>query len=198
MIAKHFGFFMECTSFKHSAIRSDTTLGKWDQSVLLSNQEGASPPGNFSLMWNCLRVCSSCCWLPAKYAAIALWKRISWLCKTFTWGKGNKNTMTNSKSPAILKSMNIYCISRYSVSYSILFCHTKSHQSIKYMYLKYNQESLMLIGIESKYVLINVWVSIFGNETRFVNTVAMVLSKQCSVCLDDCTWLRSEAKKSLY
>lgn len=57
-----------------------------------SSQEGVSPPGNFSLMWNCLRVCSSCCWLPAKYAAMALWKRISWLCKTFTWGKGNENS----------------------------------------------------------------------------------------------------------
>lgn len=50
-----------------------------------SSQEGVSPPGNLSLMWNCLRVCSSCCWLPAKYAAMALWKRISWLCKTFTF-----------------------------------------------------------------------------------------------------------------
>jgi len=31
-----------------------------------SSQEGFSAPGVFSLMLNCLRVCSSCCWLPAK------------------------------------------------------------------------------------------------------------------------------------
>lgn len=31
-----------------------------------SSQEGFSAPGVFSLMLNCLRVCSNCCWFPAK------------------------------------------------------------------------------------------------------------------------------------
>lgn len=38
-------------------------------------------------MLNCFSVCSSCCWLPAKYAEMALWKRRSCLCITFTWGR---------------------------------------------------------------------------------------------------------------
>lgn len=31
-----------------------------------SSHDGLSVPGVFSLMLNCLRVCSSCCWFPAK------------------------------------------------------------------------------------------------------------------------------------
>lgn len=50
-----------------------------------SNQEGLSAPGGLNFMLNCFSVCSSCCWLPAKYAEMALWKRRSCLCITFTW-----------------------------------------------------------------------------------------------------------------
>lgn len=49
-----------------------------------SSQDGASTPGVFNLIWNSLSVCSSCFWFPAKYAAMALWNRTSWLCKTLT------------------------------------------------------------------------------------------------------------------
>jgi len=31
-----------------------------------SSQDGLSAPGGLSLMLNCLRVCSNCCWFPAK------------------------------------------------------------------------------------------------------------------------------------
>lgn len=53
-----------------------------------SSQEGLSAPGGLSFMLNWFSVCSSCCWLPAKYAEIALWKRRSCLCMTFTWRRG--------------------------------------------------------------------------------------------------------------
>lgn len=40
--------------------------GRCEHSHCSSNQEGLSAPGGLSFMLNCLRVCSNCCWLPAK------------------------------------------------------------------------------------------------------------------------------------
>lgn len=57
-----------------------------------SSQDGLSEPGGFSLTLNCIRVCSNCCWLPAKYAEVALWKRSSCLCITLTYKTQQKKT----------------------------------------------------------------------------------------------------------
>lgn len=81
--------------YTNSLILIRCTIFLVDQGIFMlwsycwsSSQDGASTPGVFNLIWNSLRVCSSCFWFPAKYAAMALWNRTSWLCNTFTCGQG--------------------------------------------------------------------------------------------------------------
>lgn len=79
-----------------------------------SNQEGLSAPGGLSLMLNWFSVCSSCCWLPAKYAEMALWKRRSCLCMTFTWrrGEGTRRRV----NPMAKKALTFSLLASYSMT----------------------------------------------------------------------------------